>query len=218
MSRSARDVQGCCLGDVAAALVDGELDHASRERAHRHLAHCAGCRAEVDGQRRLKARLAGVEQVEASSALTERLLRIAAPVPEPSPDVRPPSRPATVSAGPAAGPSRPAAVRRGGARPGPGRPGGARTRRPARRRTTTGSAIVLLGVAAALALGAPQPRPSTTPVDPASDAFVAEFVSTPADSPGSAVARASTRTAGVTTFVPLTGSALLSTGGARTTR
>jgi len=61
-----------CLGDVAAALVDGELDHAARERAHRHLAHCGPCRAEVDAQRRLKARLSGIEHREPPAALTDR--------------------------------------------------------------------------------------------------------------------------------------------------
>ena len=40
-----------CLADVVAALVDGELDHAAREKAQRHLLHCDSCRAEVDVQR-----------------------------------------------------------------------------------------------------------------------------------------------------------------------
>jgi len=198
-----------CLGDVAAALVDGELDHAARERAHRHLAHCARCRAEVDAQRRLKAQLGCVGQADPSRALTERLLRLAAPAEEPPvrAEVRPPSRPAAVG-------SRPAGPRP--ARTGPSR---ARARRAVRRRATTGSAFVLLGVAAALAMGAPPSRPATTPVDPASDAFVAEFVSTTADGAiPAAVPASSARTADLTTFVPLTRSALLSTGGARTTR
>ena len=72
-----------CLGDVVAALVDGELDHAARERAHRHLAHCARCRTEVDAQRRLKARLSIMGHDPApSAALTARLvaLRTAGPV------------------------------------------------------------------------------------------------------------------------------------------
>ncbi len=205
-------MSGSCLGDVAAALVDGELDHAARERAHRHLAHCARCRAEVDGQRRLKARLSGIAQPDLPTALADRLLRLAAPVEEPAlrslPDARPPSPPA------APVPGRPA-----GSHPGSPRPAGARPRRAVRRRATTGSAFALLGVAAALALGAPQPRPATTPVDPATDAFVTEFVSTTADGSSSVVVPVpAARTAGLTTFVPLTRTALLSTGGARTTR
>ena len=65
-----------CLGDVVAALVDGELDHAARERAQRHLAHCTPCRTEVEVQRRLKARLTGASAGEPgpSEALTARLL------------------------------------------------------------------------------------------------------------------------------------------------
>jgi len=46
------------LGDLAAALVDGELGHDARDRALAHLAGCLECRAEVESQRRLKARLA----------------------------------------------------------------------------------------------------------------------------------------------------------------
>ena len=210
-------MSSCCLGDVAAALVDGELDHAARERAHRHLAHCAGCRAEVEGQRQVKARLSGVAQPEPSAALTNRLLHVAAPVEEPRllvpPDTRPPSRP------PAAlpVPTRPAALPVS-SRPAGSRPGGPR-RRAVRRRATTGSAVALLGVAAALALGAPQPRPATTPVDPATDAFVTEFVSTTSDGPTSPVARVpAARSAGLTTFVPLTRTAALTIGGARTSR
>lgn len=202
---------GGCLGDVAAALVDGELDDAGRERAHRHLAHCAGCRAEVDGQRRLKARMTGTDQPELPSALSDRLLRMSVPVDPPAPrEARRPSRPVTAT---------PTASRPAGSRPGRPRPAGLRARRAVRRRATTGSAFALLGVAAALALGAPQSRPSTTPVDPGTDAFVAEFVSTTADGSAAELAPApAARTAGLTTFVPLTRAALLSTGGARTTR
>ncbi|MER7174942.1 SAV_2336 N-terminal domain-related protein [Streptomyces mesophilus] len=47
------------LGDQLAALLDGELNHAARERVLAHLATCAQCRAEVDAQRRLKATLTG---------------------------------------------------------------------------------------------------------------------------------------------------------------
>ncbi len=194
-------MSGACLGDVAAALVDGELDHAARERAHRHLAHSAGCRLEVDGQRRLKARLRAAGQPELPAGLTERLLLL----PEPAVrEVRAPSRPPAVTTRP--GGRRPAAA---------GRP----ARRAVRRRATAGSAFALLGVAAALALGAPTSRPATTPVDPATDAFVTEFVSTTADGPSAAVVPVpAARQAGLTTFVPLTRTALLSTGSARTTR
>jgi anti-sigma factor RsiW len=41
------------LGADLAALVDGELGHAARERVLRHLTRCADCRAEAADQRRL---------------------------------------------------------------------------------------------------------------------------------------------------------------------
>ncbi|MFJ3232836.1 anti-sigma factor family protein [Streptomyces sp. NPDC086787] len=42
------------LGDRLSALVDGELDHESRERVLAHLATCVRCKTEADAQRRLK--------------------------------------------------------------------------------------------------------------------------------------------------------------------
>ena len=45
------------LGDATAALVDGELEHEAGARALAHLAGCAGCRADVEAQRRLKAQV-----------------------------------------------------------------------------------------------------------------------------------------------------------------
>lgn len=54
------------LGDLAAALVDGELGHDARDRALAHLAGCDECRAEVAGQRRLKARIARLAEIGAA--------------------------------------------------------------------------------------------------------------------------------------------------------
>lgn len=45
------------LGDRLTALIDGELDHGTRDRMLGHLAQCAECRAEADAERRVKARL-----------------------------------------------------------------------------------------------------------------------------------------------------------------
>ena len=160
-----------CLGDVVAALVDGELDHAARERAQRHLAHCDACRAEVDVQRRLKVRLSGASCDQApSDALTARLLGL-----RPGDDVlactpAPPARPVSlrpVSLRPAAGPRTHGALTR---------------RRGLRRRAVVGSAVAVLGVA--LALGGPQLSGPSTPVDPGTDAFVVDFVSSTSDSGG----------------------------------
>lgn len=172
-----------CLGDVVAALVDGELEHAARERAQRHLAHCAACRAEVDGQRRLKARLGRAQaDPEPPDALTARLLALRLPADVAAHRPPPPARPRPVRAG-RARPVAPDAVTgpARAARPGPARRQG---RSRVRRGATLGSAVVVLGLGAALALGGPQAAAPTTPVAPGSDAFVVEFVSTSTGSVG----------------------------------
>ncbi len=156
-----------CLGDVVAALVDGELEHAAREKAQRHLAHCAGCRAEVEAHRRLKSRLGGAGQEPApSDALTARLLQM-----------RPPVEGARRSA-----PARPLATRPVTPRPFTPRAAAGPRRRLARRRAAVGSALAVLGIGAALALGGPPPTRPSTPLNPGSDVFVADFVSSTSDS------------------------------------
>ena len=65
------------LGDQVAALVDGELDHESRDRAFAHIATCDSCRAEVDAERRLKARIRALSQPELAPDLNLRLLSLA---------------------------------------------------------------------------------------------------------------------------------------------
>ena len=156
-----------CLGEQVAALVDGELDHAARERAQRHLAHCTPCRTEAEAHRRLKARLHYLSAAEPAlpDALTARLMALPAPGADRLP-------------APPRGAARPVSLR---AAPGPGsaRPAG---RRPGlRRRTVVGSALAVLG--AALALGGPQSA-ATVPVDPTTDTFVVQHVGTTAEVPG----------------------------------
>lgn len=155
------------LGEVVAALVDGELDHDARERAQRHLAHCADCRAEVEAQRRLKAALSGLAPAPAPDALTARLVALQVPGTDRLAAPPGPVRPATV---------RPATVRPA-AGPGHRRPRG----RGLRRRTAVGTAVVALGVVA-LALGSPQSA-ATTPVDPATDSFVVQHADTTGEVP-----------------------------------
>ena len=58
-----------CLGDRLTALVDGELDHAGRDRALSHLAGCDGCRAEAEALRRLKRRLTSLRDHSAGDGL-----------------------------------------------------------------------------------------------------------------------------------------------------
>jgi anti-sigma factor RsiW len=84
------------LGKRLSAVVDGELDHPSRERALAHVAHCTECRAALEAERALKSRLAGAPDPRPSSDLRDRLLSLAGPG-EPLPP--------TVSAVPSAGPA-----------------------------------------------------------------------------------------------------------------
>ena len=62
------------LGARAAAVVDGELGHAARDRALAHIAQCDQCRLEVEAQRRLKSRLANLGPSLPPPDLTGRLL------------------------------------------------------------------------------------------------------------------------------------------------
>jgi anti-sigma factor RsiW len=48
------------LGDRLTALIDGELDHGTRERMLGHLAQCGDCRAEADAERQTKSRLSAM--------------------------------------------------------------------------------------------------------------------------------------------------------------
>ena len=149
-----------CLGDVAAALVDGELDHHQRERAQAHLLHCPACRAEVEQLRAVKARLTALGAPAVPDALTARLLALpapGAPVPAPAPVAGTPVRPR--------------------------RDHPVRGRRHAlRRRTALAGSLGLGVVAAALALGGPQGA-ATTPVDPGTDVFVVQHVDSTGEAP-----------------------------------
>jgi anti-sigma factor RsiW len=61
------------LGDRLAALVDGELEHDTRERVLAHLATCGRCKAEADAQRRLKSVFAETAPPPPSEGLLARL-------------------------------------------------------------------------------------------------------------------------------------------------
>lgn len=62
-----------CLGELAAALADGELGPGARDAALAHLVNCDSCRNEVAGQRRLKARLGELTEPLPPAGLFERL-------------------------------------------------------------------------------------------------------------------------------------------------
>ncbi|MDX6200613.1 MAG: hypothetical protein QOF82_2354 [Frankiales bacterium] len=73
MRRQHRTRDGRCLGERAAALADGELGPDARDVALAHLVNCDGCRDEVAGQRRLKARLGELAEPLPPAGLVERL-------------------------------------------------------------------------------------------------------------------------------------------------
>jgi anti-sigma factor RsiW len=152
-----------CPGDLLSGLVDGELDHATRERVLSHVMSCTACRLEVESLRQLKRRLSwagGETPLESlpSLELTTRLLRMQVPGAEPGERVRP-------------GSSRPVSIRPAGRAAAAARP---RPRRRFRRRTVGG--LVALGLSAAFVLGGQSsPGPARVPIDPATDQFVTDY-------------------------------------------
>ncbi len=145
------------LGADLAALVDGELNHAARERVLRHLSSCAACRTEVEAQRLFKARLRGLDTPDAHADLSARLLALSA------------SSDAVSRATTARLPRRlPTALSRRRSSRGP-------RSRSAIRRTALGGAALVIGLGAVFVLGAPPSPPTRTPVDPTSDVFLIDY-------------------------------------------
>jgi anti-sigma factor RsiW len=64
------------LGEQVAAFVDGQLDYPRREKALEHLSGCAGCRAAVDQERWVKARVQTLPGAEPSADLLSSLSRV----------------------------------------------------------------------------------------------------------------------------------------------
>lgn len=64
------------LGPAASSFLDGALDDATRDEVLTHLAHCAGCRAELAVQRRLRADLRRLPGPDLPGDLTARLLAV----------------------------------------------------------------------------------------------------------------------------------------------
>ena len=79
------------LGERVAALVDGELDHDSRDRAVAHLTRCEECRSAVREQRWLKSRMRELAATEPSAALRSSLFEIGRSWPAETSTGRPPS-------------------------------------------------------------------------------------------------------------------------------
>lgn len=162
-----------CLGDKAAALTDGELGQQARDAALSHLVHCDGCRDDVAGQRRLKARLAELTEPLPPAGLLDRLQAIgAAAALEPLPSSEP------VLTG--RGVRRPHLTRAAQARDHT-RPRG-RSRRGVRYVIGGGVSVLALGVSA-FALGGGAAAPTVVPVGSSS----VEYASTPGEVPFGAV-------------------------------
>jgi anti-sigma factor RsiW len=137
------------LGERMSALVDGELDHAERDRLLGHVADCQPCRSELDLLRKIKARLARSTGPEMSPTLLSKLLAMAEPggplpparrpVAGPSYPIAPPPRTAATDAS-----GRPVAAPAGSTGPG-------RTRRRGGRRRyvyLTGASALSVGLIA----------------------------------------------------------------------
>lgn len=164
--------------DKLSAVVDGELDHDSRDRILSHLVSCDSCRAEVDAQRRLKARIAALESPEPSMDLMQRLMGVSSFSPEPREEVRPVLTPAVSlfpqrSAFPAA-------------RTGAVRPGAPRTTRSRRRVGVLGAAGSAAAVASLLGTAFVVGDPSRQEQPPAVQPPVASFSSDHATTTGGA--------------------------------
>lgn len=162
--------------DKLSAAVDGGLDHETREKVLSHLVGCDACRAEVDEQRRLKARMLGLDTPGPSEDLMQRLLGVPAFSTEPREEVRPVLTPA-VSLSPqhSVFPA---------ARTGQTRPSGQRPARTTTRRRTTvlgaaGSAAAvatLLGTA--FVIGDPAREQQPPMLQPPVSSFSADYAST----------------------------------------
>jgi anti-sigma factor RsiW len=66
------------LGDRISAFIDNELDVDARERVLVHLARCAECRASVEAERAIKARLGALARPDVPTDLATRLAGIGA--------------------------------------------------------------------------------------------------------------------------------------------
>ena len=183
-----------CLGERISSLTDGELGHNARDRALAHIASCPDCRAALDAERAIKARLTRAATPVPSPGLTVRLLRLAEagdPLPPPTPRMPGTRRPTPLPA-----PGRPDTAHRA---PRVTRPAHLRSRRTRRTALASVGALSMLGIAlgGALFLGSTTEPPSVRPAvarfslehagaaqlplrEPAIDAVTATFGTAPA--------------------------------------
>ena len=165
--------------DKLSAVVDGQLDHDSRDKVLSHLVGCDTCRTEVDAQRRLKARMAALETPDPSTDLMQRLMGVSSFSTEPREEVRPVVTPVSLF------PQRsafPAGRSTGGTRPGAAR--GARSRRRAGVLGAAGSAAAvasLLGTA--FVVGDPSRSEQPPTLQPPVASFSSDHASTTSGAP-----------------------------------
>ena len=95
------------LGDRLTALIDGELDHGTRERMLGHLAQCGDCRAEADAERQTKSLLGAMAAPQGPVELMLGLLSLDAnrPAATGAANGLPGNGGGASAAGPGAGPS-----------------------------------------------------------------------------------------------------------------
>ena len=162
------------LGELASAFADDALDLTTRDRVLVHLAHCAECRAEVDGHRQVKARLAKLAAPPCPSSLLDRLSALpeTTPTDRVNPALTPPPVRLQASFRPVTPAGRPVASRRPvtavapgrrrptGRRPSGSRPGGRRLRRSVMATAVGGVAAFALSLGTVVVLGGDQ-QPST---------------------------------------------------------
>ncbi|TDC25391.1 anti-sigma factor family protein [Kribbella albertanoniae] len=165
--------------DKLSAVVDGQLDHDSRDKVLSHLVGCDTCRAEVDAQRRLKARMAALEAPDPSTDLMQRLMGVSSFGTEPREEIRPVLTPALSlfpqrSAFPAA-------------RTGASRPGAPRTTRSRRRTGVLGAAGSAAAVASllgtAFVVGDPSRSEQPPALQPPMTSFSSDHASTTGGTP-----------------------------------
>lgn len=154
------------LLDRIAAFLDGELDHAERDRVMVHLATCAACRAEVAAHRALKSRLAEMAEPEPSAALLAALHRMSEP-----------GEPLAAHSGPTRGATRPPTV-------GVSRRPPTRDDRPRRRaRALASTALLAVGATLVTAFAVGGPAADTPPLTPDFDSYMVEHARTSRDVP-----------------------------------
>lgn len=162
------------LGELASAFADDALDPTTRDRVLVHLAHCTECRAEVDGHRQVKARLAKLTPPPCPDSLLERLRALpeCTPTDRATPELPPvrieASFRSVAPAGRAASSRRPVAVAPGrrrptGRRPGGVRPTGRRLRRKVVATAVGGVAAFALSLGTVVVLGGDQPTSTVNP-------------------------------------------------------